>query len=268
MAGFSATAVGHKAYLELEGIHQLGAGENGERWPPSRKKRNLLTRAAATPISLFHCPSRRPAILYPFMGWVGGANTNFPHVGAIRETGHSLAKCDYAFNGGTVIGPNRGAAGCVFQVVKSYQQGDSKNWSSYDGHGISYAGSEVRAAEVSDGLGHVYLAAEKYVHADEYYTPKWCGDLHGWNSGYSYDTYRWTANPPLQDAPGRRTPGTQGPHPRRERFGSAHAAGFNAVLCDGSVHMVRYTIDRRIHEALGGRNDDKRLKVVPDKSRF
>ena len=83
--------------------------------------------------------------------------------------------------------------------------------------------------------------------------------MHGWNSGYGYDTHRWTAYPPLRDTPGLRS---------RERFGSAHTAGFNAVLCDGSVHMVNYTIDKKIHQALGGRNNDKSLRVVPDPSRF
>lgn len=241
-------------FLELEEIHQLGAGQTG--W----RKKVLLTRAASTPVALYHCPSRRSAILYPFMGWVGGINTNFPHVGAIRETGYSVALCDYAFNGGTTIGPNvNGREGCVWNVILSFRVGESTDWSDYDGGGISYAGSEVRVAEVSDGLGHVYLAAEKYCTADEYYQRKWCGDLHGWNSGYGYDTHRWTYYPPLQDTPGLRG---------RERFGSAHAAGFNAVLCDGSVHMIRYTIDRKIHKALGGRSDDKQLRVIPDKSRF
>ena len=242
-------------YLDLENIHQLGAGQTGSR------KKQLLTRAAATTISLYHCPSRRPAILYPFIGWVGSINTNFPHVGGFRETGYSVALCDYAINGGTAIGPQgRGQGdGCIWNVIGSYQRGESINWSSYDGGGISYAGSTVRLADVTDGLGHVYLAAEKYIQADEYYESRWCGDLHGWNSGYGYDTYRWTASPPLQDTPGLRG---------RQRFGSAHAAGFNAVLCDGSVHMVHYTIDQKIHKALGGRDNDKSLRTVPDRSRF
>ena len=243
-------------YLELEEIHQLGSGQTGY------KKKQLLTKAASTPIALYHCPSRRPAIICPHMGWLGGNNTNFPEIRAIYETGYYLAVCDYAINGGTVIGPNFGQAGCLWYGgggVRTYVTGDAKNWSGCDGGGISHAGSEVRVAEVSDGLGHVYLAAEKYVQADEYYAPRWCGDLHGWNTGYGYDTYRWTVYAPLQDTPGLRS---------RERFGSAHASGFNAVLCDGSVHMIRYTIDKKIHRALGGRNDDKDLKVVPDKSRF
>jgi prepilin-type N-terminal cleavage/methylation domain-containing protein len=240
-------------YLEMENIHELGAGETDS------KKKKLLTRAAGTPVALYHCPSRRAAVAYPFLGWVGSINAEFPQVGALRETGYFVALCDYGFNGGTAMGPQGQQEGCIWNVIQSYKVGETINWSRYDGGGISYAGSEIRAADVADGLGHVYLAAEKYVQADEYYAPRWCGDLHGWDSGYGYDTYRWTAYPPLQDTPGQRS---------RERFGSVHSAGFNAVLCDGSVHMIRYEIDRRIHMALGGRSNDKQLHVVVDKSRF
>jgi len=240
-------------YLELEGIHELGAGESG--W----LKKRSLTRAAATPVALFHCPSRRSPVAYPFLGWVGGINTDLPHVGGFRETGYYVGLCDYGFNGGTAVGPSGQQAGCIWNVIASLQVGDTVNWKRYDGQGISYAGSEVRGADVGDGLGHVYLAAEKYIQADEYHAPRWCGDLHGWDSGYGYDTHRWTAYPPLQDTPGLRS---------RERFGSAHSAGFNAVLCDGSVHMINYAINMKVHRALGGRNDDKSLRVVPDPSRF
>ena len=38
-------------------------------------------------------------------------------------------------------------------------------------------------------------------------------------------------------------------------FGSAHPAGFNACMGDGSVHTLSYSIDRYVFNLLGDRRD-------------
>ncbi|MCA9100303.1 MAG: DUF1559 domain-containing protein [Planctomycetales bacterium] len=38
-------------------------------------------------------------------------------------------------------------------------------------------------------------------------------------------------------------------------MGSAHAAAFNTVFCDGSVHSLAYSLDGQMHWRLGVRND-------------
>jgi hypothetical protein len=40
-----------------------------------------------------------------------------------------------------------------------------------------------------------------------------------------------------------------------DAFGSAHAAGFNAVLCDNAVMNISYDVDREVHRRLGNRLD-------------
>ena len=40
-----------------------------------------------------------------------------------------------------------------------------------------------------------------------------------------------------------------------EANGSAHAAGFNIALCDGSVRTISYSIDAATHANLGNRKD-------------
>jgi prepilin-type processing-associated H-X9-DG protein len=42
-------------------------------------------------------------------------------------------------------------------------------------------------------------------------------------------------------------------------FGSAHANGFQAAFCDGSVHMIGYFIDPEIHRRLSNRKDGLKI---------
>lgn len=44
-------------------------------------------------------------------------------------------------------------------------------------------------------------------------------------------------------------------------FGSAHVAGFQVVLCDGSVHLVDYTIDAEVHRRSGNRKEELPVKI-------
>jgi hypothetical protein len=43
------------------------------------------------------------------------------------------------------------------------------------------------------------------------------------------------------------------------KFGSAHPSTWNAVLCDGSVQDISYTIDPNVHGYLANRHDGESI---------
>jgi prepilin-type processing-associated H-X9-DG protein len=55
-------------------------------------------------------------------------------------------------------------------------------------------------------------------------------------------------DPPYQEQ-------VDGQNDYRTRFGSAHANGCHFLLCDGSVHLISYTVDNQIHGRLCSRCD-------------
>ena len=47
------------------------------------------------------------------------------------------------------------------------------------------------------------------------------------------------------------------------RFGSSHAGGLNMAFCDGSVHVIPYEIDYRVHLLLADRRDGQTFDAAP-----
>ena len=76
----------------------------------------------------------------------------------------------------------------------------------------------------------------------------------GWTDGWDPDVVRYTAYQPLKDmnnppltAPNAPTQGFQ--------FGSAHSGGMTALMGDGSVRSLRFSIPINIFNNLGNRRD-------------
>ena len=224
-------------YLELDALHQMGAGLTGE------AKREAIGRRLQIPVSVFNCPTRRRSIAYPY---VHGS----PYFNAQRPP--MIGRSDYAACSGDMAVPS------IWQGPGSLPDGDAMSEEAWDaqpggGHdeatGVIYRRSEIRIAHIRDGASNTYLLGERYLSPDDYFDGRSSGDDQGWDLGYDLDVNRWTHT---DDAygPRRDTPGFSS----SRNFGSAHPAGFHMALCDGSVHRISYAIDPEIHRRLGHRS--------------
>jgi prepilin-type N-terminal cleavage/methylation domain-containing protein len=211
-------------YLERADLARLGAGGS------ATAKSEAVAAMNQSPLSVFICPSRRALGLYPFHPAYPPFNANLSPL---------VAKTDYAVNGGDVLvhsipGPN------------SLAEGDSPSFGWPDmsqATGVCHLRSQVRLAEIRDGLSLTYLVGEKHMSnvQDD------LGDDQSLFVGYDWDTVRWTSTgwSPLGDS------AEQAP----QRFGSAHPSVCLFGFCDGSVREISYSIDGEIHRRLGNRQD-------------
>ena len=231
-------------FMEMDHVHQLGAGLAGE------EKKNALGRQEGSVIVIFHCPSRRPAIVYPatpYGGWAANSRDTF-------------AKTDYAANGGirTINGGGPDGMSCLSTYPKcTWSHTDGWLWENMDG--ISGERSEIQLKHVTDGTHCTYLAGEKYMNPNQYYTGWGCSDNSSMYQGNDWDVNRWCGNSetykPMQDTPGFED--------CTSRFGSAHSGGFHMLMCDGSVHLINYYISGQVHERLGNRRDGRADTPLP-----
>ncbi|MBA4066986.1 MAG: hypothetical protein C0501_25410 [Isosphaera sp.] len=103
----------------------------------------------------------------------------------------------------------------------------------------------VRAAGVSDGLSTTMLFGEKRLDTTRYRTGAWHDDT-GFSTGWDPDIMRLTNYAWGRDQAG----GVNG-----NEFGSAHPAGMNAAMGDGSVRLIRYGTTNAVLDQLGDRRD-------------
>lgn len=225
-------------FCEGKTIYEIAAGKAGQ------PKRADLTKMVNTPIKFFNCPSRRPAKVYA----IPIANDVFFNFEPVA-TG---AKVDYSANAGDQPPPNddqNGNGGKPPAPPPAIPQ-------TFRFTGIVYQRSTVRMAEITDGTTNTLMVGEKHVSVQNYLTGTDEADNENIYVGFDNDTTRGMNN--------RRTgavgdirfpPRVDSRTPHLRVFGSAHPAGFNAVMCDGSVRNISYNIHEDIYMRLGHRGD-------------
>ena len=93
------------------------------------------------------------------------------------------------------------------------------------------------------------MISEKCLKPENYAVGDWHDDR-GWSDGWDPDIIRCTAAEIVPDTKYRKT-GTDVGY----MFGSAHPGGVNALLADGSVRVIIYSVDRVMFDRLGNRQD-------------
>ena len=146
----------------------------------------------------------------------------------------------------------------AFLVPKGYTQIDTFNFPpEKDQSGVNFLGAEISIAQITDGTSKVYMVGEKYVNPDQYESDGQAdgGDNHSCYQGFDWDINRWATDawPATQDRPGLDA---------YQRFGGPHAGVWQAVFCDGSVHVLPFEMENTIHKRLANRFDGEAIDQV------
>lgn len=199
-----------------------------------------VSRLLQHPVPIFHCPSRGRSDVIP----ISFEPAERP---LMSDPVEMTARSDYAANAGNqlecdILG---------FEGPASLAEGDDPDygWPQVPQTGICYLRSEVRFADIHDGLSQTYLIGEKHLRVQDYFTGADHGDDWSMYAGYQDDMFRTTFHSPLRDTDAELF------GPPHCRFGGPHSGGWNVVLCDGSVRTISYDIHKIIHHRLGNRRD-------------
>ncbi len=236
-------------YMEQGILHDLEQGAPQE----DAARITLATHMAETVVPSETCPTRRQPMALPMIT----DSSIVQRVNISQTDPRGWFRQDYAANAGSnfipwLRGPYSWPPGWPTQDDPT----NAAWWCDVSPttitNGITAQRSTVKMGEITDGTSNTYLAGEKNICTDNYYDGGDPGDNDFMVSADDHDLNRWTGtNPQTPMPPYPDTPGVI----YWSSFGSAHVVGFNMAFCDGSVHVMNYTIDPATHCYLGTRND-------------
>lgn len=235
-------------FLEQDALYQL-----------TRQGDDARERAAATPVKLFYCPSRRTAQGYPM-------TASKPANMSKKLSDGVYGKTDYAANGGNSKN--------IFQGAETATIASNEQLS-----GIVRPMKPVSDKEIRDGRQYTILAGEKYLPPEQYESGSNPGDDSVWLVGWDIESIRfapyfngqsgkpelytgWETKKPTCDEsanlnrmprPDTRGEGTTG---NVINFGAPHTSFLNVVMVDSSVRQIKYAINPKVFGCLCNRADD------------
>ncbi|MDO4583160.1 MAG: DUF1559 domain-containing protein [Planctomycetia bacterium] len=260
--------------LEQNALYQLPADGSTADQKADPSNSGMLT-LLSTPLSVFHCPSRRSVKTYPTKD---RTMNNF----ALKSS-NPCNKTDYAGNCGHCT---EGVTGWNFanmcprhqlpsvSELKEYAQ--NNRWPDYSSKntGILFYMSRVTMGQIRDGASNTYLVGEKFAvpayyedtsntSADDY-SPFCGGDRDNLRTCYT-GTYNASGVFTQADAPFMPMQDRDGvsEDTYSNRFGSCHAGAMGMAMADGSVHRLSYSIDSEVHYAKGCRADGRPASSKP-----
>ncbi|MGL4551327.1 MAG: DUF1559 domain-containing protein [Gemmataceae bacterium] len=166
-----------------------------------------LTRAAA--VKTYFCPSRRAQTAHTQATSWYIPNTGYPSTGTHGQTDYAGSIADNSADNGFIVRTFNHSADSVPGARRR---------------------TALRMADLVDGTSQTIAVGEKKIHLGGGFRGD---DNEGYTSGWDHDVVRQTNLAPLADnnADGG------------GRFGGRHTGGFNALLGDGSVRFISYSVE-------------------------
>ncbi len=249
------------SYMEESAIRDAGRGITNQ-----TSKELAMKAAVGTPIPVFNCPTRRPAMAYPFVHSSGRLAENLKEC---RSGNCVVTRSDYQVNAGNTNASSNFGPDKLNQTTYDWPYeptGGVNPDSKLPQSGISYQHSEVRIEQITDGTSKTVMVGEKNKNADHYLDGLASNDDQSMFVGHDQDMVGYTYAQikgrkeipyvdnaaadarPLQDRLGVEY---------KFHFGSAHPSGLHLAFCDGSIQFINYEVSRKTFALMGGRNDNE-----------